>query len=117
VRRDNEPVDEQSEQRALDEATDRLAERFPSVERASIARVVQEEYASLGDAKVRDYIPVLAENAATNRLRKIAKMEQPVVPENVGEFEPVDADINLDPYEIQARSERAPQERGDLGSA
>jgi hypothetical protein len=109
-------VEEQSEQRALDEATDRLAERFPTVDRASIASIVQEEYASLAGAMVRDYVPVLAENAATNRLRKIAKMEQPVVPENVGEFEPVDADISLDPYEIQALSDHPPQERGDLGS-
>ena len=107
-------VDTQSEQRALDEAVGRLSERFPSVDRNTVAKIVQEEYASLSGAKVRDYIPVLAENAATDRLRKVAKMVQPVVPENLGEFEPVDAETRLDPYEIQARSQRPALLDGDL---
>jgi hypothetical protein len=107
-------VDTQSEQRALDEAVGRLSERFPSVDRDTVAKIVQEEYASLSGAKVRDYIPVLAENAATDRLRKVAKMVQPVVPENLGEFEPVDAETRLDPYEIQARSQRPALLDGDL---
>jgi hypothetical protein len=95
-------VDTQSEQRALDEAVGRLSERFPSVDRDTVAKIVQEEYASLSGAKVRDYIPVLAENAATDRLRKVAKMVQPVVPENLGEFEPVDAETRW----IRTRSRR-----------
>jgi hypothetical protein len=107
-------VDTQSEQRALEEAIARLSERFPSVDRDTIATIVREEYGSLSGARVRDYVPVLAENAATDRLRKIAKMVQPVVPENLGEFEPIDAEVSLDPYELQARSERPALLEGDL---
>lgn len=107
-------VDTQSEQRALAEAIARLSERFPSVDRDTIATIVREEYGSLSGARVRDYVPVLAENAATDRLRKIAKMVQPVVPENLGEFEPIDAEVSLDPYELQARSERPALLDGDL---
>ncbi|GAA4343770.1 three-helix bundle dimerization domain-containing protein [Microbacterium rhizosphaerae] len=107
-------MDTQSEQRALEEAIARLSERFPSVDRDTIATIVREEYGSLSGARVRDYVPVLAENAATDRLRKIAKMVQPVVPENLGDFEPIDAEVSLDPYEIQARSERPALLDGDL---
>jgi hypothetical protein len=107
-------VDTPSEQRALEEATGRLSERFPSVDSDTIAKIVQEEYDSLSGAKVRDYVPVLAENAATDRLRKVAKMVQPVVPENLGDFQPVDAEVRLDPYEVQARSERPALLDGDL---
>jgi hypothetical protein len=111
---DNDAVDKQSEQRALDEAIGRLSERFPSVDRDTVAKIVQEEYGSLSGARVRDYVPVLAENAATDRLRKVAKMVQPVVPENLGEFEAIDAEVRLDPYEIQARSARPALLDGDL---
>jgi hypothetical protein len=111
---DNERVDTQSEQRALVEVADRLSELFPSVSREGIEQIVQEEYARFDDARVRDYVPTLTENAATDRLREVAPMKAPVVPEDSDDYRPIDVDISLDPYEVEAQSEQPGPLNGDL---
>lgn len=117
-------MDQRSEQRALDEAVGRLSERFPSVDRQRIADIVQQEFDSFADAKVRDYIPVLAENAATAQLRAFAKLEQPRDLESVGAVAAaaslgggVDDDVRPDPFEVEGAKEQTGLLHGDLSNS
>lgn len=117
-------MDPRSEQRALEEAVVRLSERFPSADRESIGRIVQEEFDSLRTAKVRDYIPVLVENAATDRLRAFAKLEQPHDLESEGALAAaaslagdVDEEVRPDPFEVEAAKEQPGLLYGDLSNS
>jgi hypothetical protein len=56
------------ELRALAAVADRLAEKFPNVPRSSIEDVVQQEHSSLDAGRVRDFVPILVEHAARDRL-------------------------------------------------
>jgi hypothetical protein len=87
-----------------DLVVDRLAARFPTLERAHVAQVVQEEYDRLGEVRVRDFIPVLVEHAATERLRLEAHPVFTPIDPGVGTFIP-DDQPNLDPLEVQRRAE------------
>ncbi|WP_197060960.1 three-helix bundle dimerization domain-containing protein [Microbacterium mangrovi] len=109
-------MDAQNEQHALEEVGDRLSQLFPSVDRTTIDGIIQEEYARFDDAHVRDYVPTLTENAATERLRELAPLVLPVAPEGGEELQPVDSDVSLDPYEIEARSERTGQLNGEVSN-
>jgi hypothetical protein len=48
---------------------DRLAAHFPGVARARIAAVVEEEYRRFDGRPIRDFVPVLTEHQARDRLR------------------------------------------------
>jgi hypothetical protein len=65
-------MESDDEARALDGVIDRLAERFPHIPRTGIARAVREEHNVFDGSPVRDYIPVLVEHAAKQRLRTTA---------------------------------------------
>lgn len=54
--------------RALTVVVDRLAEKFPEVRRDIIEEVVQQQHRALDAGKVRDFVPVLVEHAARERL-------------------------------------------------
>ena len=54
---------------AIEHAIDRLAERFPTVDRARVEQIVDEELHRLDGGRVRDFIPVLVEHEAKERLR------------------------------------------------
>ncbi|WP_354149550.1 three-helix bundle dimerization domain-containing protein [Arthrobacter sp. 754] len=56
------------ELRALTVVVDRLAEKFPEVRRDIIEEVVQQQHRALDAGKVRDFVPVLVEHAARERL-------------------------------------------------
>lgn len=58
------------ELRALGGVVDRLVEKFPAIPRAEIENVVQQEHRSLDFGRVRDYVPILVEHAARDRLAK-----------------------------------------------
>lgn len=62
-------TNELDEAKAVGEVVDRLAERFPDIDRARIAEVVESEHRSLDGKPVRDYVPVLVEHGARERLR------------------------------------------------
>lgn len=47
---------------------ERLAGRFPKLDRSDIAAVVAEEHDKLSDGPIRDFVPVLVERAAKARL-------------------------------------------------
>jgi hypothetical protein len=56
------------ELRALAVVVDRLAERFPEVPRDVVEEVVQQQHRALDAGRVRDFVPVLVEHAARERL-------------------------------------------------
>lgn len=60
-----------SEEHAVTEVIDRLAEKYPSVERAEIASIVAEEYGQLDGRPVRDFVPVLIEKSAKKRVKRL----------------------------------------------
>jgi hypothetical protein len=56
------------ELRALAVVVDRLAEKFPEVPREHIEDLVQQEHRSLDRGRVRDFVPLLVEHSARDRL-------------------------------------------------
>ena len=82
---------------------DRLAARFPTLARDHIAEVVDEEHERLNGARVRDFIPLLVEHEATERLRLEADPQQ-TVGEPLQEKGP-DGEPGVDPMEQQRRTQ------------
>jgi hypothetical protein len=64
------------ESRAMDEVVARLSERFPDVSHEVIEAAVRVEHEGL-DGPVRDYVPVLVEHAARDRLAAFADSTEP----------------------------------------
>ena len=62
---------QRDERRELDEVRDRLMTRFPEIPQPDVASVVEEVYLAL-DGPIRDYIPVLVEHFARDRLTRLA---------------------------------------------
>ncbi|MET0829992.1 MAG: hypothetical protein ABWY26_10755 [Microbacterium sp.] len=93
-----------SEMRDDDDVTaiDRLAERFPTLAREHIAQVVHEERDRLSDARIRDFIPVLVEHSATERLRREARPELSATVDAEPTHVPVEPP-GLDPMEVERR--------------
>ncbi|WP_345803356.1 hypothetical protein AAIB33_09820 [Microbacterium sp. AZCO] len=58
---------------AVEEIVDRLAEKYPDLTRERVAEVVGEVHLSMTEAKVRDFVPVLVERGAKQRLAPEAK--------------------------------------------
>jgi hypothetical protein len=56
------------ELQAMNGVVDRLHVKFPQLSRDGIGDVVQEEHRSLDAGRVRDFIPILVEHAARDRL-------------------------------------------------
>ena len=63
---------DRDEAHAIEEVIDRLAERFPTLERTHVAEIVHEEWRNLDAGRVRDFVPVLVEHEARERLRQEA---------------------------------------------
>jgi hypothetical protein len=53
----------------VDRIPDRLAAHFPAIARERIAEVVEEEYRRFDGRPIRDFVPVLTEHQARDRLR------------------------------------------------
>lgn len=103
------------EQRALANVLERLAARYPTLDRAHVASVIDEELARLDDGPLREYVPALVEHAADERLRAEA---EPVRVTDPGGPTLVDDDLtDLDPLEVERRQreQRAGFLLGDLG--
>ena len=62
-----------AEQRSVDEVIDRLAEKYPSVDRSTIVAIVAEEHESFHGRPVRDFVPVLVEKRAKQRVKELAR--------------------------------------------
>ena len=58
------------ERQAVEQVTERLSARFPNLPAALVRSTVRDEHARL-KGRVRDYVPVLVERAARQRLGMI----------------------------------------------
>ncbi len=63
------PTAGSDEQSRLADVVDRLETRFPAVPRRQVEAVVTEVHGELADATVRDFVPVLVEKLARDRLQ------------------------------------------------
>ena len=106
------------EGRAIEGVVSRLAARFPTLARDHIAAVVREEQHRLDGGSVHDFVPVLAEHAARERLRAEADpagLPAEEVDAPAAEGPPLDNQIDLDPMEIERNSRRGGFLFGDIG--
>lgn len=62
-----------SEQRSVEEVIDRLGTKFPDVDRATIQSIVAEEHDAFDGRPVRDFVPVLVEKRAKQRVKALAR--------------------------------------------
>jgi hypothetical protein len=85
--------------------TNRVAMQFPGIGREHIGQIVQEELDDLAGARVRDFIPVLVEHAATERLRLEAQPQWSPAQESDAMPARIAGPASLDPMEVQRRSE------------
>ena len=63
------PSDDRDEAHAIDQVTDRLAGRFPTLGRTHVEEIVHDEWHRLDEGRLRDFVPVLVEHDARERLR------------------------------------------------
>jgi hypothetical protein len=62
------PETQRHEQEAIDEVCERLRHRFGSIERQEVGSVVHGVAEEFSGARVRDFVPVLVEHIAKDRL-------------------------------------------------
>ena len=77
----------------VDRIPDRLAAHFPQIAPERIAEVVEEEYRRFDGRPIRDFVPVLTEHQARDRLRGEGAAE--VFP-SPPEFAPVESPGGVD---------------------
>ncbi len=65
-------ADMPAESAALQQVVQRLSGRFPDVPVGVVQSTVAEVYASLADAHVRDFLPVIVEREAKKQLKRSA---------------------------------------------
>ena len=63
------PAATRDEAHAIDEVISRLAERFPALAHTHVEEIVREEWRRLDGGRLRDFVPVLVEHEARERLR------------------------------------------------
>ena len=106
------------EDRAIDEVVSRLSEKFGALSPEHIKDVVDEELHQFDGGRVRDFVPVLVERAAKQRLKAEAKAVD-ASPDAAtaagGSAAPVDEPVELDPMEVDRRSRQSGLLLGDLG--
>lgn len=68
------------EREAIDEVCERMSRRFGSLDRREVGSVVYSAAEEFSDARVRDFVPILVEHAARERLAS----RQPGVPRQPG---------------------------------
>ena len=61
-------ADKKTEREAIDDVIKRLKKKYPDVSGKHIESVVEENYATFKQAKLRDYIAVLVEHGAKVKL-------------------------------------------------
>jgi hypothetical protein len=70
-------MDSVSETREVQKVIDRLTGRFPDTSPIEISAVVHEEHDKLAESRIRDFIPVLVEHEARDRLRASGHIARP----------------------------------------
>ncbi|GAA1966741.1 three-helix bundle dimerization domain-containing protein [Microbacterium deminutum] len=102
------------EQHEIDEVIERLAGRFPTIEHAHVEEIVREEAHKLDGGRVRDFVPVLVEHASHERLRLEAEPAPLDVAAEQQRLVPTDEPQELDPMEVDRRSQHTGLLYGDL---
>ncbi|BDZ43251.1 hypothetical protein GCM10025865_25500 [Paraoerskovia sediminicola] len=75
-------MDKRHEAAEIDDVVTRVAVRFPDVPEADIREQVEAEAARHSDAHVRDFVPVLVENAVMSTMRAgVRQHRSPARPE------------------------------------
>ena len=59
------------ELRALAEVRDRLQRRFSHVHVSEVERTIEQEHSEFDGHPIRDFVPILVERAATDRLTRL----------------------------------------------
>jgi hypothetical protein len=67
----NKHVDAAREAEAVAQVIDRLADKFPRLGRDEVEQAVRSAHGALDGAPIREYVPVLVEHDAKDRLRRI----------------------------------------------
>lgn len=62
-------MDPKKEKASIVGVVDRLARKFPGVERDRVESIVQAAYQNLADKPLRDYIAILVEHESKSQLR------------------------------------------------
>lgn len=62
---------EAAEQRSVEEVVDRLTTKYPGIDRLEIERIVAEEHQAFEGRPVRDFVPVLVEKSAKQRVKAL----------------------------------------------
>lgn len=62
-------MDADEENAAVEKVVERLEERFPDVDPSVVEHVVDEEHHNLDGNPIRDFVPVLVEHEARDRIR------------------------------------------------
>jgi len=75
----NRPMDHIQEVQGIAKVIDRLTDRFPALGRTQVEQVVEETHRLLEGNPIRDYVPVLVERTAKDRLRRMMAGD-PAVP-------------------------------------
>ncbi len=63
-------MDADKEEQSVAAVIERLSEQFPQVDRSNLETLVQQMHAQFSGASIRDYVPVLVEHSAKDRLRQ-----------------------------------------------
>ena len=95
------PAAERDEAHAIDDVVDRLAGRFTSLDRAHIEEIVHDEWHRLDEGRLRDFVPVLVEHEARERLRREAAPAPLDTEAESSRLVPTDEPQDLDPAEIE----------------
>jgi hypothetical protein len=66
----------ENEAAAVEHVVERLTDAFPSVPAKVVADTVTEIHDEFADAPVRDFVPVIVEHDAKDKLREIASDDQ-----------------------------------------
>ena len=61
-------MDDEHEQLAMDDVRERLCQLFPELDPAVVEAAVRLSYAELTESPIRDFVPILVEHAARDRL-------------------------------------------------
>ena len=61
-----------SEVRALDQVRDRLEKQYPATSPENVRLAISVAYESLRDARIREFIPVLVEREAKDKLSHLS---------------------------------------------
>ncbi len=114
-----EATDQPVEDMSMNAVVDRIATRFPDIDRSRIDTLVKDAAHRLDDARVRDFIPVLVEHEIMDALRAetdpVPVAELDLESTLVDDPRPGDP-TRSDPYEVEGESGRSGPLLGGLSN-